>query len=139
VVVADAGGSTQQQPSAPALVAGTASTGATPASGQQQQQGGASSASQSGNAGNSGNSAAAANNGYAVTLKEVQERPEVIRQVGPNGITTIINNSFNNVRITETTNMNVIVQGYDFVAGMRRVSNITTQAVTQGIFLPGLN
>ncbi len=73
-------------------------------------------------------------------MKEMQEQAQNWRQVaGANGMTTIINNSRNNVRITEQKDMNVIVGGYDFVTSMRRVTNITSQAVTQGVFLPGLN
>ena len=75
----------------------------------------------------------------AVALKELKEEPEVVQRRGPNGVTNIINNSLNNMQITQRVNMDVTVQNYDFVMSMRRVSNITSQTVTQSLLLPGLN
>ena len=74
----------------------------------------------------------------SMVLSEVAE-PEVRQQVGPNGITTIFNNSLNNVRLTARVNMTVQVANYGFVMGMRRSTNLTTQAISQSFFLRGLN
>ena len=74
----------------------------------------------------------------SMVLSEVAE-PEVRQQVGPNGITTILNNSLNNVRLTARVNMTVQVSNYGFVMGMRRSTNLTTQAISQSFFLRGLN
>lgn len=74
----------------------------------------------------------------SMVLTEVGN-PEVIRDIGPNGVTTIINNALNNVHITQSVRMDVVVEGYSFATGLSRASTMTTQAVTQSIFLSGLN
>jgi hypothetical protein len=66
-------------------------------------------------------------------------QPEVIQQVGPNGITNIVNNALNNVHLTQNVQLNVEVQNYSFVTGLTRATNMTSQAVSQSIFLRGLN
>ena len=73
-----------------------------------------------------------------MVLSELQE-PEVVQQIGPNGITTIVNNSLNNIRLTHSVQVNVEVPNYTFVTGLTRANNLTSTAVTQSFFLGGLN
>ncbi|WP_395075797.1 hypothetical protein [Hyphococcus sp.] len=74
----------------------------------------------------------------SAVLTEMTE-PEVIRQSGPDGVTTIVNNALNNVHLTQSVRLNVEVQNYSFVTGLTRATNMTSQAVTQSFFLRGLN
>ena len=74
----------------------------------------------------------------AATLKDVPE-PQGLRGIEANGLTTVINNSRNNVFISQERIMNVQVTNYDFAMNLRRVSNVTSQVVSQSFFLPGLN
>lgn len=74
----------------------------------------------------------------AATLKEVPET-QAIRGIEANGLSTVINNSQNNVFISQERIMNVQVTNYDFAMNLRRVTNVTSQVVSQSFFLPGLN
>ncbi|MFC2952273.1 hypothetical protein ACFOOP_10060 [Marinicaulis aureus] len=74
----------------------------------------------------------------SATLKNIDE-PKGIRGIESNGLSSVINNTLNNVFISQEVVMNVQVTNYDFAMSMRRVSNVTSQAVSQSFFLPGLN
>lgn len=64
---------------------------------------------------------------------------EVVQSIGPNGISTTINNTRDNVVLQSIVNVNVSVQNYDFVMNMRRSANLSSQTISQHVFLGGLN
>ncbi len=63
----------------------------------------------------------------------------VAQDVGASGVTTIVNNALNNVRLTQQVQLNVEVSNYSFVMNMTRANSVTVQAVTQSFFIGGLN
>lgn len=64
---------------------------------------------------------------------------EVVRTMGSNGFTTVINNTRDNVVLQNIVNVNISVQNYDFVMSMRRSANLSSQTISQHVFLGGLN
>ena len=74
----------------------------------------------------------------SATMRDIDDRTP-IRGIESNGLSSIVNNTLNNVFISQEVVMNVQVTNYDFAMSMRRVSNVTSQAVSQSFFLPGLN
>lgn len=74
----------------------------------------------------------------SATMRDIDDRA-AIRGIESNGLSSVVNNTLNNVFISQEVVMNVQVTNYDFAMSMRRVSNVTSQAVSQSFFLPGLN
>lgn len=86
----------------------------------------------------SGNTELNENPGVEVQMTNV-DASEVFQTIGPQGITTIINNSQDNVVLQSIVDLNISVQNYGFVMNMRRSANLTSQSISQHVFLGGLN
>jgi len=71
------------------------------------------------------------------SLMQVSD-PEIIRQIGPEGILTVLNNTLDNQVIRSQVDITVEVPNFSQAMGMMRANNSMSQAFQQSVFLGGL-
>ncbi len=76
--------------------------------------------------------------GMAFTMTELPE-PEVLQELGPQGLLTVLNNSLNNQMITTQVTVNIEVTNFGYQMSLNRATNMATQAFQQHVFLGGLH